>query len=647
MFVNRRVRPPDLLLIAALLVSLGLALQLFWPTLRDGLFADDYIALAMLEQRFAAPRAPLDLYNFADGTPSDVASLRRLGSCPWWAPDDFRVSFMRPLSSALWHVDRALFGKSYGFYHAHSLAVFFALVIATGFLYRELFPGTVAALAVIVFAVDDSHQFPVLWLSNRGGIYASLCGVLALLSHLRWRERGKLAYAFASSAAVIVGFLFGEWALPMLAYILAFELLGARGPLGVRLRALLPSALPAVVFLIVRGLLHYGARGSGAYIDPGVDPIRFFVTLSHRVPVFVADMMWNVPAEWWDQGTPWRDELLATGIIPPAIWVSLPSWRFFHVVLGVFGLIALWLGYRFCAAGLASEERRHLRWLLLGAFGALVPVVGSFPSTRLTIASFLGLAPILACVMREVARRLRLAPRVSLPRFAGYYVLVFGLVHLQLFAPLQSNVQAQVDWYATTSQWVLAAELDPERVSQQRVFLLSGNEFTSTFFFSYIWGYHARPMPRSYYPLTASPNAHFVERTADNELLMQSLGGPYLGSGHENMFHASDRTWVEGQSVQLEGVRITAERVTGGLPGALRFTFDRPLEDPSYVFLVSRPHGLVRYVLPQAGGRQLLARSAGPNWPDLDRHRYLLRIAPLPDFLGYSNVPRIVYYEPP
>jgi hypothetical protein len=643
-----RLGASNLLVLAATCLSLGLTLYLFWPSLREGLFADDYIAMSMLDGKFGAARAPLDLFNFAGGTPEDVNRLRQLGSIPWWAPDDFRVSFLRPLSSALWHLDRALFGQSYAYYHAHSLLVFSLLVIATALLYRGLFPGLIAALALVIFAVDDSHQFPVLWLSNRGGIYASLCGVLALLAHLRWRERGQRGYAYLSAAAIAIGFLFGEWALPMLAYILAFELLGARGAVRSRLWALLPSAILTVVFLGVRAHLQYGARGSGAYIDPGVDPIRFLLTACHRVPIFMADMMWNVPAEWWDQGSPpWRDELLSYGLFPPSVWVKLPDWRLWHITLGALACAALGLGYRFCRPGLSESENRHLRWLVLGSLGALMPVVGSFPSTRLTIASFLGIAPLLACVFREVARRLRAATRVQPLRFAAYYLVILGLVHIQFVAPLQTDIQARVNWFTTTSNWVLAAELDPARAAEQRVFLLSGYEFTTTFYFAYIWSLHGLPRPRRYYPLTASPIAHFIERSADNELVLEGVSGNYFGSGHENMFHAPERTWRAGQVIALEGVRITIDRVERGVPGRLRFTFDRTLEDPSYVFLVARPFGLVRFTPPPVGTNRLLARAASPSWFELDRHRYLRRIAPLPEVLGFSPVPAMVYYKPP
>ena len=630
----------------ALACTLALSLWMYWPTLQHGLFADDYVAMAILDGKFAAPRNRLDVFNFADGTPEDVAALQRLGSIPWWAPSDYRIAFMRPLSSALWHIDRALFGRSYGAYHAHSLFAFFLLVIAASVFYRRIMPAGVAAFATLMFALDDSHHFPVVWLSNRGGIYALFIGVLALLAHLRWREEGRPVYGWLSGALVCIGLLFGEWALSMLAYVLAYELLGASGPLRKRAPALLPSLLPSAVFLISRALLHYGARGSGAYIDPGAEPMRFIEALGERIPLFIADMLWNVPAEWWDHGTPWRDQILGWWMIPPSLWIQLPGWHFFQYTFGLLSMLVLAAAVRFIYPGLSSSERRHVRWLLLGSAGALMPVVGSFLSTRLTISAYFGLAPVFALVLRQIARRLRALGSPRLLNFAACYAVVAIILHVQVFAPLRDDIQAQVDGQAVTTEWALAAELDPAQLEKQRVFLLAGAEFTSTFFFSYIWSSHGRPQPLSYYPITTAPSAQFIERTGPAELRLSSLGGRYLSSGHEEMFHSPDRTWLEGQWQAQPGLSIMAEQVDAGLPRALRLRFERPLEDPSYVFLVAAPYGLVRFYPPPLGVQRLVQRAAHPSWVALDNHRYISRIWPLPEALFYGSVPGFVMYKP-
>ena len=631
---------------AALLLSIALGVWLFWPTLELGLFADDYTAAAMADGRFAAPRGAFDLFDFANGTPGDVRALRRLGSIPWWAPDDYRVSFLRPLSSALVHADRALFGDALWAYHAHSIAAWALLVVAASALYRRLFSPGVAALATLMFAIDDSQHFPVLWLSNRGGIYAVLFGVLGLLAHLRYRERGLRRDAWLSALWLGTALLFGEWAFPMFAYVLGYELLAARDAWRARAIALLPAALLGLAFLCGRAWLGYGARGSGAYVDPAAEPAHFALALVQRIPVLVSDMIWNVPAAWFDHGAPWRDRILGWGVIPPWLWERTPGWPFFHIALGLLAFAAIFWMLRATWGALSTAERSHLRWLLCGALLALVPVVGSFLSTRLTLAAFLGVAPLFALMLRHIGRTLLAAPRVRAPRWFASYALGVAIAYLQLLSPLRENIQAQVDECATTTQWVLHAQLDPQRVAQQRVIMLASAEFTTTFFFAYIWGYHGRPPPLAFHPISTAPYAHDIDRVADNALIVRTLGGSFLDSGLEVMFHERARKLHVGQSVRLDGLRVQVESVVDGVAQALRLVFDRSVDDPAYVFLVSGRHGIERVPPPALGATLRLPRASPPNWMKLQRFRDWERVAPPPDLISFRPAPPFVDYLP-
>ncbi|HTU63754.1 MAG TPA: hypothetical protein VMF89_35060, partial [Polyangiales bacterium] len=399
-----------------------------------------------------------------------------------------------------------------------------------------------------------------------------------------------------------------------------------------RALALVPTYLPTLLFLAARAYFQYGARGSGAYVDPGADPLRFWSSVTHRVPVFFADMVWNVPSDWWDHGTPWRDWILSLWLFTPEIWVRFPDWHFFQLLLGALAMLALGLTFQFYRKGLTAEEQRNVRFLMLGAIAALVPVVGSFPSSRLTIAAYMGIAPAFALFMRELARRLRaLAFAKSFGfarRFLAYAAGVAAIVHFQLFSPLRVNIQAQVDHYATTGQWAQAAELNASKLPEQRVFLISGSEFTTTFFFSYIWSQAGFPLPKSYYPITACPCANQVTRSAPNELVLRGMGSLYLASGDENMFQSPGRIWREGETVSLDEMVVRAEEVLDGHPSQLRFTFERPLEDPSYVFLTALPIGIVRWTPPTLGEQMLVPRAADPHWPSLENYRDYVRIAP-------------------
>jgi hypothetical protein len=631
-------------LLVAVVIVLGV--HQYWPTLQLGLFSDDYLAEAMADGRFGVPRSALDLFNFVDGSPNEEAALKRLGMLPWWTPPDFRIAFMRPLSSALLYVDRALFGPLMWARHVHSIVIWIVLCVASAALYRRLFSITVAAIATATFCLDESQHGPVVWLCNRGGTYAVLFGVLGLAAHLRYRIEGRRAFAWWSALCLSIGLLFGEWVLPMFAYLLAFELLGAADPWRKRALAILPASVLALCFLIARAILGYGARSSGVYVDPAENPLGFAALLLHRVPVLAADLIATVPADWWDFGSPWRYRILKTGLLTPEVWARMPDWHSFHVSIGLAVIALSLLVLRGCWHGFSAQERNNVRWLLLGSLLALTPVVGSFPSTRLTLSACFGFAPALALVLRHVGRSLLQAHKQRLARFLLTYATGVMLVELQLFAPLREDLQAMVDGFTTTTKWVLAAPLDIKRMAKQRVYVLAATEFTTTYFFAGTWNYFGRPLPRSFYPLSVTNYAHNLTRTADNTFLLTPLGGAFLESSIEVHFRPRNRVMHEREVFTLPGMSVEVVRMLDGLPLILRFVFDRSLDDPSNVFLVSKPDGISRFTMPKVGETVLVPRASGPSWPALDRGRYERRFGPFPEMLRYEPRPAFVEFDP-
>ena len=347
----------------------------------------------MVDGRFAAPRAPLDLFDFANGR----AERHRARAAPGLGRRGGRrrgsgSSFLRPLSSALVHFDRALFGDALWAYHAHSIAAW-ALLVDRG---ERAVPAAVqrgvAALATLIFAVDHSQHFPVLWLSNRGGIYAMRSACSACSRICASAIDGSAAYAWLARAVLLDRAALrrvGAADVRLRAGVRAVR--RDRCACAARLRALICGAGPAALFMVARALLGYGARGSDAYVDPAAEPRASRCALVQRVPVLDGDMMFNVPASWWDHGSPWRERILGWELLRPRTWSRLPGWPLFHVALGVLALVAF---SRCCVRTRARHDRaRTQRMLVLAArlAAGAVPVVGSFLSTRLTLAAFLRL----------------------------------------------------------------------------------------------------------------------------------------------------------------------------------------------------------------------------------------------------------------
>jgi hypothetical protein len=649
--MSPRVRQLDRALFGSVLaIALAAGTALFWPSIEQGLFADDYVAMAMLEGAFAAPRGPLDLFDFADGTRADVAAVQRLGSVPWWAPPDFRVSFMRPLSSLLWHVDRALFGSWLAGYHLHSIAAWMLLVVCAAALYRALLPAPIALLALPLFAIDHSLHFPTIWLSNRGGLYAIALGILGLLCHVRGREtadaRRAVRLRVASACLFGVGLAFGEWAFPMLGYALAYELLQTSDSVRSRALALAPLALLGSLFLVLRAALGYGARGSGAYVDPGDETAAFLFAMLGRVPVFVADMLFNVPTSYWDHGSSWRNWALQLELISPRLWTRLPEWRAFHFAIGIAACALLAAVVRSSLRRLDAPQRARMKILLVGALFALVPVVGSFPSTRLTIAAFLGIAPWVALVIVQLAQRAFALAGKRVAGFALAYGAIVVILAAHLVHPLTEPIGPMIDNQRATGAWVARAPLDRARVADQHVYLLTSAEFTTTFFFAYIWAAHGGPMPRSVMPLIAAPVALDIARTGDKTLAIRTLGGPLLSSSQEHMFRASSLSARVKQQMRAQGITVTILRTIGGEPYSVELAFERSLDAPSEVLLITTPRGFERFEPPPVGEEKRIPRAPGPSWPGLEHARLVEEIGPLPKALSFAPVSYVLGFDP-
>jgi len=624
-------------------LSIGAGLWVLSPTVDAGAISDDFLFTAMLEGEFAAPRSPLDLFNFANGSPEDVRALRRWGSVPWWAPDDFRISMLRPLSSALFAFDHAVWPGAYRAHHLHSLAWWVLLIAAVAALYRRLLPWPVAALALWTFALDRCHHGPALWLANRGGLSAIAIGVLGVLLHVRWRE-GAGRGPWASTACFALALAFGEWVFPIYAYLAAYELLGQRGPWQRRALALLPSTGAAVIFVAVRSALGYGATGSGVYVDPAGEPLRFVLFLAQRVPLLLGDMVLDIPAHWWDLGTPWRNRLLGLEVFSPNAWVELPGWRSVQIVLGVAaGAVAVALA-RWTLRRVPEGERRTLTWLLLGALLSLVPVVASFPSTRLTLGAFIGLAPAIAATVRELA--LWLLRPMSLPRFLVGWTLLYAIAALHLLSPLGLEHRGGVHFLRGSEAWVRGAQLDRDRIARQRVYLVTSMEFATTFYFPYMWRADGSPMPRSFYPLSAARHAMQLERVAEDSFTLLPLGGTFMETDHELMFRHEDDTMRLGQRFELDGLRVKILRLQDGLPALIRFTLDRSLDDPDVVLLAATHRGMRRLKVPAVGEKVRLKTPPAPNWFVQDHAAMERSMQKLPQLLKWDPLPALFSYEP-
>ncbi|WP_395814824.1 hypothetical protein [Archangium minus] len=563
-------------------VSLGAALAFCLLVLRAGFMPDDFVYLGILGK--VPPPAPLansafDLYRIAAGDAAAQHALMEKGVFPWWVLPELKVSFWRPLSSALFAMDYSLFGTRPLGYHVHSVLWYLGLVALAGALMRRVLPGALGALALLLFAIDDSHAATVGWLANRSAVVSMLFSLVGLCLHLEWREKGRTWALPLSVLSLVVALAGGETALIVLGYLVAYEWLGAPGRPAERLRALVPTGLVLLVYMVVHQRLNYGASGSDMYLDPLDSPLFWLKTALIRVPINLGGILLNAPVDFAGEA------------------------RFEGIMLGVglAAMVVVGLLLRACWAGLEDAERRHVRWLLVGAFLSTWFAASTFPSSRTLFVPSLGGAVAVAVVLHHAWRRRERSWRgKAVVVGAGALVLLHVVAAPYVWwstVNLFSGVSASNERLQTRFQ----EHLDMARLPEQRVVVLNAPNAMVGIYTSVQWWATGKVLPRAWWTLSYAAGEHHITRTGPSTLELSLERGRFLSTIGERIHRSGRFPLPAGHEVVMEGMKVKVLEADAEGPQKLSFTFDVPLEDPSLVMLHFKDRKLQRFTPPPQG----------------------------------------------
>lgn len=545
----------------------------FHPALRSLYLLDDYLHSSMIHGTFVVPRHPLDLYNFVDD--SDRALLRERGLLPWWSDPELTIRFFRPLSSGLRWAEHRLFGDRPLPGHLHSFLWWIASVLAARGLFRRSFAPRTAAIATFVFALAPCHAIPLAWLANREALVSLSLGTLGLLAHLRWRDGGSIGHALLAALCFALAMLGGEYAISIGAYVLALELVRREAPLARRALGLAPFAVPAIAYLALRARLGYGARGSGYYSDPFVDPIAFLESVPRRVATLLLEAWFSLDQHTLPTSTPWW-------------WIA---------ILFTVAALAIAPVVRRSIAALDPSHRRGASWMLLGSILALAPVLAVVPSPRLLGASMLGTAPIVALALEAAWFPAAPEPRRGIAELSALVAVALGFSHL-VHGPITSFLMGRTFMRSTALFAYQAHELR-ERVgdmSEREVIVVRG--MGGSFFLPFALHEHGRP-PRMFRILAQTGHA-LVLRRAERvlELVAPAERGAFP-DGEGNLFLDEDCTVSEGQTFETPGMRATILELSEGRPRVVRYELESDLDDP--IWLNESAEGFVDASPPELG----------------------------------------------
>ena len=560
-------------------MAFGLLLAISLPTLGFGLMADDYLQKAAILSWQGEIELPpvldvplghplLDGFTFLHGDP-DLAGLeRQRGLLPWWAPEDIKARFFRPLTMATHLLDYTLWPTAPWAMHLHSLVWMVAAMLLALLVFRRLHTApAVATLAWLAFALEDSHGASVAWIANRNVFVALVFGLGALLAHHRWRSEGRAWGLPVATAGLALALLAGEAALAVGGYLLSYALFldPRRGPRA--LLSLVPYATVGVIWAVTYEALGYGTTGADSYVSP--TSWGFAAAVAERTPILLA-------ARWFQ--------------LPSDIWLGLPrAGQLGFTVVSAAGmalLIRAWVPI--------LREQPLARFWALGMVLAAVPVCASFPMDRLLVFVGLGGAGLLACWAQQLGRT---EPGKAQPGHLLTLMLVLQLV----VSPLMLPVKAVGMWAASRVFETAEAHIPAGPGIEEQDFVFVNGAFFFSAYPAFIRATRSEPVFRRGVVLTHSLSTTELTRVDETRVRLEPAEG-FLASPTEAILRGSDPPFVEGQTFRRGPMEIHVDSVTSdGRPAVVTATFDVPLEDPSLRWLIARDGALRAFQIPAVG----------------------------------------------
>lgn len=611
-----------------LLLVVVVAIVVYWPAMSVRYFADDYIQIAKLEGYFGDHSAA-GLYTFFAEDPAGVAEHIARGSLPWWTVEDFRFVHLRPLASLLIELDHAIAPRGAYLHHLHSMGWMVAMLVAAFVMLRRAATPWIAGAALLLFSLDEALAWNVAWIANRCALITATFVFAALSVHLRRVEEDRRSLAGIELVCWALAFAAGEYAVCGLAYLSAHTLLGRTDGWKKRAVSLLPALVALLGFSIAYAVVGGGVAGGTSYIDPFSEHSRFLNEVVERCSRTAGEVWLSVGGETEQLWNRYYDTPLPKLFV---IWnqdrttVSLEQahgrFSFMAVTLIVTGF---WLLMRrFLTAG----ERRLVAWTTVGSILSLVPLAATPPVTRTLVLASLGPAVFVAAAGVAAVRGLRGQGPGPAPT-RGSRVRAGVLAALALAAGIQhtagdvkwarKHIERLVGLGDAFEAFFLNDATRNLKLEGKHVVVLAAPELVSAFYGQWIMNAAGGPVPDTWHTLVMGVRRYIVRRHGKRALEVSALGETLHVSLQETLFRTPARRLGKDDEVDagLFKAKIVKELPWQG-PSAILFSFDRPLDDPSLVFLVAGEHGLEPFAIPPPGKATAIPIPDVPHDESLD-----------------------------
>ena len=534
-----RVQAPRGVLIVA-----GVAMVLALPSLGFGLAADDHVA-----KFIATVRRNLDPFAAFSLQPQPGFD-RSTGYLAWWSSPQLDVAFFRPLS-ALTHAEFLLWPNAAWAMHGVNVLCYGALVAVAFTLYRELLAAQplVAALAAVLFAIDDGHAVAVGWISSRNTLLSALFVLASMLMHHRARTlaQGAKRRRILGALFAALAFLSGEAGISILAFLAAYELAFERAGLRQRFARLWRQLSVAALWLIAYLAGGYGARGTSLYRDLS-DPLAVLASGLADLPLWLVGLL--------------GPSVTAGSLVTPPLLTRM-----------IAGLVCLPL---LAAMVSVLPRTRESRFFALGALLCLPPLFMTVVQDRvLMLASFGGFG-VLASFITHAARS-----KYELVRGVRWLMIaVHGVLAPLLFVPLLESSKATE--YGSDA---VAAAI-PERAPAQVILVNAPLELLTLYAYYILREQPGREPPEVLQQLYAGASSVTATRVDETTLELRAADG-WGATPLERIFSTVEQLPQLGETLELDRLSVSVhERDAEGHPTRVHFHFPSALEFPDRLWYV-------------------------------------------------------------
>jgi hypothetical protein len=542
-----------------LIVVLALVLPL--PSLGGGMIADDHHFRMLVRDApgmSGLSQSPLDMFNFTGMNPANKAARKARGLSVWWTPPDMQIAFWRPVSALTHWLDNTAWPEHAWLMHLHNVLWYGILVAAVLLLYRRIgMPPWLAALAALLYAVDDAHAIPIAWIAGRNALLSGLFGVLCLLAHDAWRRQNKRVAGVVAPVLFALGLLSAEAAAATGGFLLAYAVFMEPGGRWKRAASLIPYVCVGILWRVLYKYLGYGVAASHLYLEPMEQPLAYLKNVLTNIPLMLSGQFaFPDPTMWLVLNTTGRIALLAWAlvVIATVLWL-------------------LWPGLK---------REREIRFWLAGTLVAMAPFCATWPQNRLMILPGIGaLALLTRAIVSGMGHNQSESPEfrshnTRWKRNVAVVLLVFNaLVAPLMFAGASAAVRLAPAYMARLDKSMPATQ----GVEETNVVIVSAPVDVFAVSIPIRRSSKREPVPRSVLLLRGGLASADIFRVDSHTIIVTTPEG-LVEQPWSMMFRNVDtHPFRVGETVRLDAVEITVLSVTPrGNPIETRFRFDQPLE---------------------------------------------------------------------